>query len=437
MTAAPDRAAADPGGGGHGTRALRIATPVLAALVILLYALSTAYSLRLILRFQHEALYWDQWFTIPLFDRVIRGTATLQDFIVLHGEHRILLPRLVFVLDLWLTGARNGVNFAAIFLVQGLHVALFDRILAPRLPGLPRLALTAFVALMLFSAVQSENLEWGFQVQFVGVFLLFSLAACALATAQVRLQAHTSWHLAAIGLACGVGSALTMSNGAAALACIALVFGAARLLNRLTLATALLAAVVLVTYAASLTPAPEHMPLGSVAKHPLVFIDYVAVYLGSFFAPLGLTLAWMAGLAGLAAACLVGFALFARRLAADRVNLTLIAIMTFVVATAAMTAMGRASSRDRAGHGEPLRDRERPVLGRAGDARGSLPVADRRGCVFRSTGVPHASGPDPARRRDRGGAGVERRGPGEIPRHRALPVSPIRARHRRDAERRR
>ena len=66
---------------------------MLAALIILLCALSTAYSLRLILRLQHEALYWDQWFTIPLFDRVIRGTATLRDFIAPHGEHRILLPR--------------------------------------------------------------------------------------------------------------------------------------------------------------------------------------------------------------------------------------------------------------------------------------------------------------------------------------------------------
>ena len=99
-------------------RVRRIAPAALPALIILACGLSAAYSLRLTFRFYHPALFADQWETVLFFDRLLQGTITFGDFIAQHNEHRILFPRLVFVLDLWLTGARNGVNFAAILICQ-------------------------------------------------------------------------------------------------------------------------------------------------------------------------------------------------------------------------------------------------------------------------------------------------------------------------------
>ena len=325
-------------------RVRRIAPAALPALIIFACALSAAYSLRLTFRFYHPALFADQWETILFFDRLLQGTITFGDFIAQHNEHRILFPRLVFVLDLWLTGARNGVNFAAILVCQAVHLALFHRMIALRVAEVwIRWALTALVAALLFGIVQWENFLWGFQIQFVGVFLFFTIAAFAFATAQERTAGEPRWHLVATGFCFGAGAALMMSNGAAALACIALVFAAARRFNRLTLAIALAAALLLVLYAATFTPNPGHTPLGFAARNPLLFVGYVAAYLGGMFAPLGFRPALLAGLIGLAASGLAGLALFTGRLARDRVNLTLVAILLFAGMTAAMTGMGRSS----------------------------------------------------------------------------------------------
>jgi hypothetical protein len=270
---------------------------------------------------------------------VLQGAITWRDFIA-----HILFPRLVFVLDLWLTGARNGVNFAAILICQATHLALFHGMISARVEDRPtKWAMTAFVAALLFGIVQWENLLWGFQIQFVGVFLFFTIAAYALATAQERQAGEPRWHLIAIGFFFGAGAALMMSNGAAALACIALVFAAARRFNRLTAAIAFAAVLLLVVYAATFTPNPGHTPLGFALRNPLTFVAYVAAYLGSMFAPLGFKPALLAGLIGLAACAVAGLALITGRLARDRVSLTLVAILVFIGTTAAMTAMGRSS----------------------------------------------------------------------------------------------
>src|SRR5262245_57516859 len=233
-------------------RARRIAPAAVPALIVLACALSVPYSLQLTFRFYHPALFSDQWETILFFDRLLQGKITFGDFIAQHNEHRILFPRLVFVLDLWLTGARNGVNFAAILICQAIHLALFHRMIALRVaePWM-RWALTALVAALLFGIMQWENFLWGFQIQFVGVFLFFTIAAFAFAAAQERTAGEPRWHLIAAGFFFGGGAALMMSNGAAALACIALVFAAARRFNRLTLVIALAAILLLVAYAAT------------------------------------------------------------------------------------------------------------------------------------------------------------------------------------------
>jgi hypothetical protein len=217
-------------------RATRFCSYAVAGVVILLCALSTAYSLRLVFRSYHAVLFWDQWGTVELFDRLLGGSATLSDFIADHNEHRLLVPRLIFALDLWLTDARNGVNFAAILICQAIHVALFHHMISQRVDARAvRWALTAFVTLLLFCIVQKENFTWGFQIQSVGVFLLFTLAAWTLATAQARSAEDAPRRgLAIAGLLCGLAAAFTMANGVVALFAIAVVFAAARLLNRLT-----------------------------------------------------------------------------------------------------------------------------------------------------------------------------------------------------------
>ena len=283
--------------------------------------------------------------SIDFFDRLRQGTVTFHDFIRQHNEHRILFPRLVFALDLALTEARNTFNFASILACQALHVLLFHRLISLSVADrLLKWALTSFVALMLFSIVQNENFVWAFQIQFVGVFLFFTIAASTLSAAQAPLSARGArWPLVAAGFFFGAGAALVMSNGVAALLCIAFVFVAARLFNRLTAAIALCGLVLLVCYAATFTPNPGHTPLGFAAQHPLIFIQYVSTYLGCVFAPLGLNVAFFAGALGIVVTGIAVLGLFTGRIERNRVNLTLTAILLFIVFTAAMTGIGRSS----------------------------------------------------------------------------------------------
>ena len=314
----------------------------LAVLTILLCLLSTAISLALVYRARHGAILWDEWDTIPLFGRLRQGTATFHDFIRQHNEHRILFPRLVFALDLALTDARNTVNHASILICQALHVLLFWRVIfVGTQDRLVRWALSAVVLLLLFSLVQYENFFWGFQIQFVGVFLFFTLAAWMLSTAQ-SARGVARLHIG-FGLFFGAGGALVMSNGVAALLCIGLTFLTARLFNRLTAAILLLGLALIVVYAATFTPNPGHTPLGFSLRNPLIFVHYVSVYLGCILAPLGLKAASLAGFLGLALLGGAAFGLYSGRIERNRVNLTLVAILGFVALTAAMTGMGRSS----------------------------------------------------------------------------------------------
>ena len=312
-------------------------------LTVLLCVASTACSLQFVLRAYHGALLWDEWDSIGFFARLREGTATLQDFIRQHNEHRILVPRLVFALDLTFADARNTVNFASILICQALHVCVFHRIIAfgtrNRLVGS---ALTAFAALMMFSAVQYENLVWAFQIPFTAVFLFFTTAALMLSLVQAgQSGVPGATLLTGAGMLLGAAAALVMANGAAALICIAVVLAMARPLDRLTAATAAAGIALLIGYAATFTPHPGHTPLAYALQHPLILLQYTCAYLGSAFAPLGLQVAILAGGFGLAFTGFALFGLFTGRLARNAANLTLAAVLVFIAFTAGLTALGR------------------------------------------------------------------------------------------------
>lgn len=327
---------------GRTSQFLRYTPHAVAALAIALCAVSTFISLWQVFASYQPIFFSDQWETVELLDKILRGAATLNDFAAQHNEHRILIPRLVFVLDLMLAGARNSVNFASILICQALHAILFHRLIARRIDDLAlRWALTAFVALLLFCIVQRENLLWGFQIGFVGVFLFYTFAAYMLAGAQVQFTGTSRAIALVAGLTAGAGAALMISNGATALLCIGLVFAAAGFLNPVTATTAFAGAFVLTAYLGYFTPIAGHASLGSALVKPAVYLEYIGIFLGSVLAPLGLAAARMAGLAGLALSLLAGVALLTGRLARDRTNLTLVAIVAFVVLTAALSGLGR------------------------------------------------------------------------------------------------
>lgn len=124
--------------------------------------------------------YWDQWIFAKIYDHVANGTLTWHELFRQHNEHRILVPRLLFIALAFLTGwnirAEQFFNVAVVG-VGLLSVWFIGRRTFPHQP-LWRSLLLLFASLALFSPVQNGNWTWGFQLTFFlpGVCLLVALA---------------------------------------------------------------------------------------------------------------------------------------------------------------------------------------------------------------------------------------------------------------------
>ena len=94
------------------------------------------------------------------------------------NEHRILIPRLLVVLDLYAFGARNISLFLFTFVIQLAHWLILA-IAARRWFTGPRALLWTIQGLLgccLFRSIQIENFVWAFQFSFILAFFLATLA---------------------------------------------------------------------------------------------------------------------------------------------------------------------------------------------------------------------------------------------------------------------
>jgi len=263
-----------------------------------------------------------------------------------HNEHRLLLARLFFWVDLrWFDGA-GWFLIAVNYLLAALAAWLFCRILrhvevAPERRAEMH-ALYVLVIIALFFWSQQDNLTGGFQSQF---FLAQLIPLAALYALYRSLPGGR----AAFSLACllGVLSAGSMANGVLALplmtAYAALTRQGARRIGTLALLTALTLYAYFYDYAA---PAHHSSPLQALREHPLQVVRYVLYYLGSPFYHAFGGKGPGRSIALIAAVFLVGSALrFAlqalRRRNQSALPLALLFYIAYIGATAFGTAAGR------------------------------------------------------------------------------------------------
>lgn len=263
-----------------------------------------------------------------------------------HNEHLILLPKLGFLLDLRL-GARDSFNLTAILLIQFGHALLLGWMVTAGNREWRRPDVVAFgLALCAcFSTLQYENLAWGFQTQFVGVY--------ALATACFAVVFLGGTGLATALFACllGVAAALNMANGVFILpiaATLALLAGRPwRQVAVYALAAGLLLAFFL---AGHVSPAGHSSPLEAL-RVPGRVATYAAIFLGRPIAEMlrhpitaegeGLFSSVVIGGVGLALAAGLGLRALFRRRALSPVEFALLGGLAFIVASATVTAAGR------------------------------------------------------------------------------------------------
>lgn len=142
-------------------------------------------------------------------------TIPVQALVARHNEHRILVTRLLFLLDL-LDGGRDRISTAASLAFQALHAGIW-LVLLRRTDAAPTLRwlVGGTVVAMLFTLRQGDNFISGFQAQFTGVFALNVATALLLLPRTVRGAEAGSppRRRLAIGTASLLALPFTMANG--------------------------------------------------------------------------------------------------------------------------------------------------------------------------------------------------------------------------------
>lgn len=262
----------------------------------------------------------------------------LAELVSLHNEHRIIIPNLWFLADIWLFSATQVSLIAGVVVSALAHAALLSWIF--RRLGHERAAFWIFSAVAVGAALSPaawENLVWGFQVQFIQVWLFATLAFVALAVGDIRRR----WGRTFAAMALGLASTYSMANGLLVwplLAALALWRGVGR---GPALLLAAVGVAVLVGEVFGFRPHPKHSnPLESV-QHPLAVAHYALRYLTSGVAAIGPLARDLlgVGLVGSVAIIAADALLHRQRYRAE--HGVLLAVAGFAVGAALLTALGR------------------------------------------------------------------------------------------------
>lgn len=317
---------------------LRFAGVLLAALA----ALTLILTWRAVLSAYSPLPFWDQW------EEVVTNQYLAHLFSA-HNEHRIAIPRLFFAIDSSVFGGRNLFLLAAIQLIQALHAAAL--IWVARRAGVrgPALALIgALVVALLFSGAQIENFYWGFQVQFVLVYLLATITFIL-----ALLGKATLWRDAG-AVAFGIAAALCLSAGLLVLPACAVFLVLMRAPVRRIVIYAATGILIWVAYFQGGILSSAGSEPGATFSAPLNILYYAFVFLGGPLRHLAssgpvtallpvleteVRAAALTGLAGLSLALLAGLIVLVRH--GPRARFVLLAICGLVVVVAVMTGAGR------------------------------------------------------------------------------------------------
>ena len=162
------------------------------------------------LRIYYPSFYMDQWETVASFYSHSAVHKLPQWFFSIHNEHQISFARLLFVLDWsWFNGS-NKFLVILILGVQAAFVVLFFFLM--RKASVSRwmsLTVAFWTIIYLFSCTQLENLAWGFQIAFVGVYFFSFVSILAF---SVYLENRKWWLLIVVYLS-AVLSSYSMFNG--------------------------------------------------------------------------------------------------------------------------------------------------------------------------------------------------------------------------------
>jgi hypothetical protein len=153
--------------------------------------------------------FWDQWNGYIGFFHAIRD-GDYWFFWSQHMDHRIVIPRILFFLDIYVFGGWNAFNIVAIyFMLACLGIVIWIEYRKWHTVRYSPFIILGLIFSFLFSWIENENLKWGFQSQFTAVYL-FAMLAFA-----VYSRPTAGMSRVALGIFFAVCAELSMGNGIA------------------------------------------------------------------------------------------------------------------------------------------------------------------------------------------------------------------------------
>ena len=319
---------------------------VVAALSLVIGSATFVLILKLAFQYSTVLPFWDAW---EFIDQLARqaGHYSFANLWAQHNEHRIFIPKLFFLVDVFFFKATGHFLLICIIITQLLTVLVLCASIRSRddVSGSARISLFGLMLFLFFLPVQMDNLVWGFQLQFVLVifFAVLSFYSFSKLTppAASNNQQRPQSLLFSLGLSSALCATLCMASGLFVWPFLALISVARRLgRNRLLITLAcwfLITAAYLHGY---VTPNKHSDPLESLSK-PFLILQYLALYVGGSWIVYGETVASIVGFTGIAAG--IVFLLIAgwhhKKLSGS--DIFFLSVILFVFVTAIITGLGR------------------------------------------------------------------------------------------------
>jgi hypothetical protein len=238
--------------------------------------------------------FWDQWNGyIGFYHEIQDGNYKI--FWSQHMDHRIVIPRILFFIDIYLFNGWNAFSIVVIYLMLAcLGAVVWFQYKNWHTAQYSHFFVLGIIFSFLFSWIQNENLKWGFQSQFIAVYLFAMLAFSVYASRTGPVSRVT------LGILFCWMAELSMGNGIATFFVMA-VQGVLLRRSWKEIATVFVVGIISSAIYFHGFDKPV-LPLDpSVAHVPLARLWFFLIFLGNPFFPIG---------AGLRAAAIAGLLLF-------------------------------------------------------------------------------------------------------------------------------
>lgn len=289
--------------------------------------------------------YWDMWDGyIDFFTKVSGGDISV--WWSQHNEHRIVLTRIFFIIDFYLFSGTGVFLVILNYMLFGLFFTLFYLILNEALEDknnkLAQKSISLLLLIFTFSWLQSENLTWGFQSQFVLAQLLPLLAFYLLHKSNVSKISSLKYYIFSVFV--GIIAAGSMANGILVLPLMT-VLAIILSLGWKKVSILLIVSVSVVTaYFYDYTAPGGHASLSdSLIDHPFDLMQYALTYLGGpiyYMMARSLLMAKIAGLFLIVSAVFFSY-LALRNIKESSLQLVLLTFVLYICGTALATGGGR------------------------------------------------------------------------------------------------